>query len=112
MIIELSYSGSRPQKIELIKAVRDVSGLDLKGAKYLVDDVVSGMPQQIRVKDDSVIQEYTARLTAVGFDCNVLVGPALYNALKEAAKIALLTDRLRIASSLIGLMRKADPQSE
>lgn len=45
------------KKIQAIKVVRGVSGLGLKEAKYLVDDVVSGNERELSLQDPKFIAE-------------------------------------------------------
>lgn len=71
MILKIGYESnidSRPQKIPMIKALREVNGLGLRDAKDVIDRVVDGIPYVFKVAGDGSAER--KKLRDVGLLCD------------------------------------------
>ena len=106
MRIRVTYEGESPQKIEMIKALREIEGLSLKDGKRLADAIVDGQPAYLNIEESAKVDYAKRTLTDVGFSCEVDQGE-LYEALKKALLAAVSVEDLKTAHTLMHLLEKA-----
>jgi len=96
--------------VDAIKAIRSAADLDLRGAKPIVDNAMSNVPQKIKLNDSRNADKLSQSLEAAGFELQIKKVKDFEDKygqdLRGIASVAILSGDEGIASDLIAIIEK------
>lgn len=113
IILRLPNSDEMHHKVSVIKAIRSLTGLNLKAAKGVSDDLAEGKTRKITIRDNAESNaEHLIELESNGIiieAARAVSGNVYVRDIRNLAVRALKNGDYTVAQEVIELLKKLDP---
>lgn len=99
-------TGVEGSKIPAIKSIRNLTGLGLKEAKAVVDELINtGKPQSIEILHKEFTKEQVAQIMSAGSVSYTYVHNTIHETLKDALIAAVDIDKMEVAEYIFKALK-------